>query len=378
MSHLSSIVRGGVFVSAAALITPAVTAARAQQFIPDIIISSTMPANGDVNPYGVAFVPEGFPSGGPLAPGDILVSNFNSTASSNAQGTGTTIIKLTPNGLVSAPGTATPFFQGTPPLGLTTALGVLKRGFVLVGNLPTSGGVIVPPGSLLLLDRNGNPVSPSPFTTNKLNGPWDLTIDDGGDQALVFVSNVNDGTSTGTITRLNLVISSNQVTVQSATIIASGYTVELNSAALVLGPTGLAHDKGTDILYVASTADNMIFAVPNASTRTGPPTPAPTGRVIFKDDHLRGPLALVFAPNGHLLTSNGDAVNMDSSQPSEIVEFTKAGKFVSQFNVDAGQGGAFGIGIAPVSPGLGTFRLVAVDDNANDIIVIDQNLVPGD
>ena len=96
MSHLSSIVRGGVFVSAAALITPAVTAARAQQFIPDIIISSTMPANGDVNPYGVAFVPEGFPSGGPLAPGDILVSNFNSTASSNAQGTGTTIIKLTP------------------------------------------------------------------------------------------------------------------------------------------------------------------------------------------------------------------------------------------------------------------------------------------
>src|SRR5437899_12141481 len=48
---------------------------------------STIPANGDVNPYGVAFVPSGFPRGGVLRPGDVLVSNFN--ASSNLQGTGT-------------------------------------------------------------------------------------------------------------------------------------------------------------------------------------------------------------------------------------------------------------------------------------------------
>ena len=32
---------------------------------------STVPANGDQNPYGVAFVPQGFPSGGALNPGDI-------------------------------------------------------------------------------------------------------------------------------------------------------------------------------------------------------------------------------------------------------------------------------------------------------------------
>lgn len=58
------------------------------------------------------------------------------------------------------------------------------------------------------------------------------------------------------------------------------------------------------------------------------------------------------------------------------MEFTKSGKFIGQFNVDAGQGGAFGIGITTV--GIDTSRLAAVDDNANDIIVIDQNLVPGD
>jgi len=47
-----------------------------QPFIPRIIISSTIPANGDLNPYGLAFVPDGFASGGMIAPGDVLVSNF--------------------------------------------------------------------------------------------------------------------------------------------------------------------------------------------------------------------------------------------------------------------------------------------------------------
>lgn len=335
-----------------------------QPFLPDNIISSTIPANGDLNPYGVAIVPQGFPSGGTIAPGDILVSNFNN--SSNAQGTGTTIVKLTPNGLVAPAGQATTFFQGSG-LGLTTALGVLKRGFVLVGNVPTSDGVIQQPGSLLFLDRNGNQIAPSPYT-NQLNGPWDLTIDDEFDHALVFVSNVN----TGTVTRLNLAISSTAVTVISATVIASNYTVALNSVALILGPTGLAYDPETDILYVASTNDNEIFAVPNAGSRTAS---SGTGAVIFQDQHLRGPLALVFAPNGDLLTSNGDAVNADPTQPSEIVEFTKKGKFVTQFNVDAAQGGAFGIGVAIASSDI--VRFVVVDDNANDMTVFDRETQPG-
>ena len=37
---------------------------------------STVPGNGDLNPYGIAFVPAGFPAttGSLLEPGDILVS----------------------------------------------------------------------------------------------------------------------------------------------------------------------------------------------------------------------------------------------------------------------------------------------------------------
>jgi hypothetical protein len=50
------------------------------------VTSSTVPLNGDVSPYGVAFVPEGFPRFGTIEPGDLLVSSFNNQA--NLQGTG--------------------------------------------------------------------------------------------------------------------------------------------------------------------------------------------------------------------------------------------------------------------------------------------------
>jgi len=49
---------------------------------------STAPANGDLNPYGLVFVPAVFPSGGVLKPGQMLVSNFNGTS---LQGRGSTL-----------------------------------------------------------------------------------------------------------------------------------------------------------------------------------------------------------------------------------------------------------------------------------------------
>ena len=56
-------------------------------------VGSTVPANGDVNPYGIATVPS---TTGRLVSGDTLVSNFNSKA--NVQGTGTTIVQISPQG----------------------------------------------------------------------------------------------------------------------------------------------------------------------------------------------------------------------------------------------------------------------------------------
>ncbi len=93
-------------------------------FLPSPVqMVSTIPANGDVNPYGVAFVPAGFP-GGALNPGDVLVSNFNN--SQNLQGTGTTIVRVPQGGSPSL------FFQSQRPyVGLSTALVAVKEGYVI-------------------------------------------------------------------------------------------------------------------------------------------------------------------------------------------------------------------------------------------------------
>jgi hypothetical protein len=340
------------------------------QFIPTAVTSSTIPANGDLNPYGTAFVPAGFPKGGKIAAGDVLVSNFNNI--NNQQGTGTTIIQFTPTGDIApgvpagSTGNATTFFP-SPLAGLSTALGVLRGGFVVVGNVPTTDGTFatISNGALQVLDRNGGVVATLTDSTF-LDSPWDLTINDGGGKAQIFVSNV----LSGTVSRLDVTVGAT-VTVTNKVQLATGYKHEPNDAALVLGPTGLAYDRSSDTLFVASTDDNAIFAVHGAGKATKPVT---KGSLVFSDSHLRGPLALVFAPNGHLLTANGDAVNSDPLHPSEIVEFTRSGKFVAEYNVDASQGGSFGIAtVLSSSDEEGShgnaFNYAAIDDVPNDVVV---------
>ena len=326
-------------------------------------VDQTAPHNGDVNPYGVAFVPQEFPAGGPLNPGDIVVSNFNNSA--NLQGTGTTIVRVN-NG--RAP---TLFFKGKTGLGLTTALGVLKAGLVLVGNLPSTDGSgicmaesgpsqNVGQGGLLVINKHGQLVKELTSAT-LLNGPWDLTLLDEGEEAKVFVSNA----LSGTVTRLDLRITGDadgnpggSVIVERETQIASGYLHRCDPAAFVVGPTGLALDPERDVLYISSTGDNAIFAIGNASDRS---SDAGMGDAVVTDQaHLHGPLGLALAPNGDLISTQGDAVNPDPNQPSEVVEFTRAGQFVAQFSVDAAQGSAFGLAIRPLDD---DFIFATVDDN---------------
>jgi len=336
-----------------------------------MLVSSTIPANGDVNPYGIAFVPSGFPAGGPLNAGDILVSNFNSNVNNkNLQGTGTTIIKLTPSKGAEPDMQAQLFFQGKPPLGFTLALGVLRRGFVIAGNVTTSDGTsaTVKAGPLLFIDKSGALVGQLASTpTNKLNGPWGLALKDNFDRAQLFVSNVLDGT----VSRFDLTVSDTKVVATNPTQIASGYTHRTDPAALVVGPAGLLYDALADILYVASTADNAIFAVSGAGSANGL---SGKGKVVFADHHLRGPIALALAPNGDLIASNGDAVNADPAHPSEIVEFTKSGRFIGEYNIHQNEGGAFGVAISEMDEERGNREfdkgtLAVVNDNANNVAV---------
>jgi DNA-binding beta-propeller fold protein YncE len=332
---MGRVCRGVAFAASFGFLMVQSSSAKADEsFLPLEINSSTVPANGDLNPYGVAFVPRGFPGGGAIAAGDVLVSNFNDSA--NVQGTGTTIIQLDPHGTLAPPGSAVTFFTSSLP-GLSTALGALRGGYVLVGNVPTTDGKFdtIGQGALQVVNRYGKHVQTWTDPVY-LDGPWDLAIDDHDSAAHVFVANVLNGT----VARLDITVSGDGVTLQKKTTIAKGYTHVGNAAAVVLGPTGLAYDADTDTLYVASTAENAIYSISNADERS---TAVAKGTRIFAGGHLRGPLALRFAPNGDLLTANGDAVNADALHPSEIVEFTRDGQFVREYDVDSSEGGAFGI-----------------------------------
>jgi len=279
------------------------------------VIASTVPGNGDLNPYGVAVIPR---STGDLFRGNVLVSNFNDKA--NVQGTGTTIVEVTPSGhrwvfaqinrnLPSCPG----------GVGLTTALTALRSGWVIVGSLPTRNGAISGSGCLIVLDQWGH--VREAFAGGDINGPWDMASVDLGNQAVLFVTNVLNGTVAaggktvlgGTVVRLVINIPfSGLPFIWSSTTIGSGFPETLNSAALVIGPTG-AGLGANDILYVADTLDNRIAAVPDAQFRG---FSAGRGVTLSQGHFLNGELGLVIAPNGDILTVNGGNGNLVEVAPS--------------------------------------------------------------
>jgi hypothetical protein len=316
---------------------------------------STIPSNGDVNPYGVAFGPKTLPAGGGLQPGDILVSNFNN--SQNLQGTGTTIIRVNSSGQ-----TSTFFTSPTNQPGLSAALGILTNGFVLIGNLPTADGTsaTVQAGRLSVLDRFGNFLG-TIGSPSVVDGPWGMAVDDTGSggtgTAHVFLSNV----LSGVVSRFDITYAPASLSA-TALVLAEGFTHRTDPAALVLGPSGLAYDAANDTLYVASSTDNAVYQIPTASKTNS----TVTATLFFSDTtHLHGPLDMAFLPNGHLLVANSDGSNADPNQPSELVEYTATGQFVGQMPVDPNNGGAFGLAVNNM--GWGTIRLAAVDDNANTL-----------
>ena len=296
---------------------------------------STVPSNGDTTPYGLAFVPEGFPEGAAISKGTLLVSNFNS---SSTAGQGTTIITVNPN-----TGQTGPFFQGSSPIGFTNALTIARVGLVFAGSLPTSSGV-AEPGPLDVLDGNGSLVKQL-NSSELVDGPWGMALNDRDNTAQLFVSNIFDasGNFAGSITRLEVLMSPSGITVLNKITIASGYTSAPDTAGTVVGPAGLAYDRYNDILYVAAEGDNAIYKLKGAGRAT---SDLGKGQVIYDDQTvLHGPLGLIFAPNGDLITANADPAHFPPSatDPSEIIEITPHGTFVRKFSIDPNPGSAFAV-----------------------------------
>ena len=323
-------------------------------------IGSTVPANGDVNPYGMAVVPI---TSGALVKDHILVSNFNN--SSNLQGTGTTIDEIDASGKITVFAALDPkSLHGPCPggIGLTTALVALKSGFVIVGSLPTSDGTAATAqaGCLIVIDSTGKPVLT--LAGNGINGPWDMTALDLDYAAVLFVTNVLNGTvaangsvvSHGSVLRIVLSTPHGGVPREVArTTIASSFEERTDPAALVIGPTGLglAFDGQ---LYVADTLQNRIAVIPNALFRLDD---AGAGMTVSQGGALNAPLGLAIAPEGDIVTVNGGDGNM--------VETTPGGRQVVVKAVDVSQQGGgtlFGLAITPNQKGV-----YFVDDGNNTL-----------
>ncbi len=322
-------------------------------------LGSTVPANGDLNPYGMATVSQ---SEGSLVQGDTLVSNFN--ASSNLQGTGTTIVEMSPSGQQTLFAQIGGRLPGPCPggVGLTTALSVLQGGYVVVGSLPvTDAGSGTPEaGCLIVLNDQGNVVET--WSGHNINGPWDMTDVQGPGFAELFVTNVLNGTVAansniaygGTVVRILVALPPHHIPVMlNSTVIATGFAEQLNSSALVLGPTGVAIGP-TGTVYVADTIENRIAAIPFAAFRA---TPVGNGGITLSSGgSLNAPLGLALAPNGDLITVNGADGN--------AVEVSPWGQQVDTVQIDPYNAGGdlFGLVIAPGNRGV-----LFVDDGDNTL-----------
>jgi hypothetical protein len=134
-------------------------------------------------------------------------------------------------------------------------------------------------------------------------------------------------------------------------VIAHGIDVRPDPNALVVGPTGVGLESGT--LFVAADGVNsQILAIPDALERQAPTN----GRVLSAGPALNDPLGMTIAPNGDIITVNGN--------DGLAVETTPSGTEVASATFDNNNGGGgnlFGLALTPNGDGV-----YFVDDFSSD------------
>ena len=339
-----------------------------------VTLTSSVTDNGDLNPYAVVVAPV---SAGKIQKDDVLVDNFNNL--SNLQGTGTTIVLYRPSTK------ETQLFAKLPQklpecpggVGLTTAMTMLKTGWVIVGSTPSTDGTTATKGDgcVIVLDPNGKMVSA--WSGPTINDPWgDMAVVDNGDTATLFISMAGFGLqspdvvdkNTGfpvvihkaTVLRLELKIPQGKPPeLVSQTIIGDGFSQRADRDNFLLGPTGLS--LGPDhTLYVTDGLDNVITAIPDALTRTNS---AGTGKVVTKDGLLSWPLAMVYTPAGHLLVANGKDGQLVEIDPATGKQIYSQWIDSDQAQSPPGNGDLFGIALIPDGSGF-----YYVEDDMNTLM----------
>ena len=337
-------------------------------------LTSSVTDNGDLNPYAVVVAPV---SAGTIEKDDVLVDNFNNL--SNLQGTGTTIIDYRPSTKQTKLFAKLPAKLPECPggVGLTTAMTMLKTGWVIVGSTPSTDGTTATKGDgcVIVLDPNGKMVAA--WSGPTINDPWgDMGVIDNGSTATLFISMAGFGLpgpdvidkATGfpvimhkaTVLRLNLQIPDGKPPVLvDQTVIGDGFSARADRDNFLLGPTGLA--LGPDqTLYVTDGLDNVITAIPNAAKRSDS---AGTGNVVTKNGLLSWPLAMVYTPAGHLLVCNGKDGQLVEVDPAAGKQIYSQWIDSDQAQSPPGNGDLFGIALTPDGQGF-----YYVEDDMNTLV----------
>jgi hypothetical protein len=192
----------------------------------------------------------------------------------------------------------------------------------------------------------------------------------------------------GTVVRMTLSTppqGSGIPSVIETTVIGSGFPEENDPAALIIGPTGVAlaggEDEGGDsqggnsqsarhhhggggnsqggdeggngtTLYVTDTVSSRIARIDGASNRT---SSAGIGHTVSTSGALKGPLGLIIAPNGDILTVNSGDGNIVETTPHGI-------QVATVLLAPAGAGSLFGLALVPNASGI-----YFVDDSENQL-----------
>lgn len=345
------------FAAAVALCAAALAHAEPQGLLEtlhrNVMLINTVPDNGDQNPYAIAISPI---TSGTLQQGDVLVDNFNN--STNLQGTGSTIMNYRPSTKQTTVFASIPRDLKACPggIGLSTAMTVLKSGWVIVGSTPSIDGLADTKGAgcLLVLDSQGKLAGT--WTSEHINDPWgNMVVVDNGSSATLFVSNAGFGVGSAkgnppvvkqaTVLRLDLDIPEGKPPViKNQTVVASGFGAQADRGVFLIGPTGLAIASDHSKLYVSDAIGNRIVEIDEPMTRE---FSAGVGRELTADGLLQRPLALALTPSGHLLTTNGL-----NGQVVEIEAATGKQLYARWIDTDKaqsppGSGDLFGLEMAP-------------------------------
>lgn len=374
----SIVIARAAAVAAVLAVVSSVSLAEPQGFLEtihrDTTLINTVPENGDQNPYAIAVAPV---SSGTVKAGDVLVGNFNNAA--NLQGTGSTIVDYHPDTKqMSVFATVPRDLKACPGgIGLSTAMTMLKSGWVIVGSTPSNDGTTTTKGAgcLIVLDHTGKVVST--ITGENINDPWgNMAVVDNGDTATLFVSNAGFGVGgptpgpdgevpvfkQSTVVRLDLEIAPGKApVVERQTVVASGFGAQADKGVFLVGPTGLALSGDQKQLYVSDAIGNRITMIDDPMTRD---TSAGVGRPLTADGFLHRPLAMATAPNGHLLVTNalnGQVVEIDPVAGKQLyarwIDTDKA-------QSPPGSGDLFGIAMTPQGDGF-----YYVEDDVNTLVL---------